>query len=324
LDNTSLPAPLEIAPAELLPPLPPHRSVLDHWLDGLAPTTRRSYESDIGRFARAIVAASAQAAVEELLSLTGGQANELVLGYLHRMKSEGLSSATIARRLAAIRSVVKLARMLGRVDWSIEVQAPRAEARRDVRGPTPEERKQVWRVLKGKDSVRDRRDRALVALLFDLALRNSEARTIDLADVDVDGSPPSIMVLGKGRTEKERITLSPAAARDLRAWIHVRGDEPGPLLHRMDRGAKGQGLPLTVEGVESIIRSLGARAKLTRRLRPHGFRHAAITAALDSGRDIRAVRKFSRHQKLETVLRYDDAREDTAGEIAATVSRERK
>ncbi|MFT3731117.1 MAG: hypothetical protein QM780_06785 [Hyphomicrobium sp.] len=51
--------------------------------------------------------------------------------------------------------------------------------------------------------------------------------------------------------------------------------------------------------------------------RPHGVRHASITAALDSTNgDVRAVQKHARHSKPETTIRYDDNRRDLAGKIA--------
>jgi integrase len=52
------------------------------------------------------------------------------------------------------------------------------------------------------------------------------------------------------------------------------------------------------------------------RLHPYGLRHSAATSALDDGRDVREVRKFTRHRSLEMVLKYDDQRRDVAGEIA--------
>jgi integrase/recombinase XerC len=52
------------------------------------------------------------------------------------------------------------------------------------------------------------------------------------------------------------------------------------------------------------------------------LRHQAITAALDAGRDVRDVRKFSRHAKLETVLIYEDNRADVAGDVASLVAGE--
>ena len=56
-------------------------------------------------------------------------------------------------------------------------------------------------------------------------------------------------------------------------------------------------------------------------VRPHGLRHTAITEALEvSGGNLRAAARFSRHQRLETILIYDDNRTDVAGQLAAKVT----
>ncbi len=76
---------------------------------------------------------------------------------------------------------------------------------------------------------------------------------------------------------------------------------------------------LTGTSLYRIVRRLGEDAGV--RARPHGLRHAAITEALDlTGGDVRAVQRFSRHRKLETLLRYDDNRTDMAGAIARRVA----
>ncbi|MGO8903931.1 MAG: hypothetical protein ACLQU5_37190 [Isosphaeraceae bacterium] len=65
------------------------------------------------------------------------------------------------------------------------------------------------------------------------------------------------------------------------------------------------------------MKALGRTAGLAREVRSHGLRHEAITRALDlCAGDVRRVRRFSRHAKVETLLRCDDNRRDEAGAIA--------
>jgi integrase/recombinase XerC len=64
-----------------------------------------------------------------------------------------------------------------------------------------------------------------------------------------------------------------------------------------------------------MVKRLGERAGI--RTRPHGCRHAAISHLLDlTNGNVREVQKFSRHRNVATVLKYDDARTDAAGELA--------
>ena len=63
-------------------------------------------------------------------------------------------------------------------------------------------------------------------------------------------------------------------------------------------------------------------AKLGGIIRPHGLRHAAITAALDeTNGNVRAAREFSGHASIEVLMRYDDNRKDVGGEVASKVIR---
>jgi integrase/recombinase XerC len=156
----------------------------------------------------------------------------------------------------------------------------------------------------------------VLALLFDLGLRRAERCGIDRAVVEPGpAGPAAVWIRGKGRAERERLTLPGPTARALAAWIEARGDRPGPLVHRLD-GVGGEPGRLSGESVRRIVRRLGEAAGLSRPIRPHGLRHSAATSALDAGRDVRDVRKFTRHRSLEMVLRYDDRRRDVAGEIA--------
>ena len=102
--------------------------------------------------------------------------------------------------------------------------------------------------------------------------------------------------------------------------MDVRGREPGPLFHPLDPGSAPDAR-LTGRGVHKIIRDLGRRSGLARPLRPHALRHQGITKALDvSGGNVREVQRFSRHRKLDVLMRYDDNRQDLGGVVARRVS----
>jgi integrase/recombinase XerC len=308
--------------SELVPiPVPPSSpavwsgpdDVVDAWLAGRSPRTLRAYAGDLDHFARFVGADSGGSAVDYLLNNGHGQANACVLGYRGWMTGLGLAAATIARRLAALRSVVKCARMLGRTTWSLDVEAPKAAKYRDTRGPGLDGwRRMVDRAKGDGDTPKARRDRALIRLLHDRALRRGEAVGLDLADVDL--AEATVEVLGKGRSQTERLTIGEPTVKALREWIESRGPDPGPLFIRLDPG--GQGQRLTGEGVRLIVGRLAEGSGIDRRVRPHGLRHGAITESLDRGDDIRHVMKFSRHKDMKTLMIYDDSREDAGGDIA--------
>ena len=159
------------------------------------------------------------------------------------------------------------------------------------------------------------RDKALVRLLHDVALRREEACALDVEDLDLEAG--TVAILGKGRASKEKLTLPEPTKDALRAWLHVRGSEPGPLFHNFDRAAKGR--RLTGRSVHRMIGRLGKDVGLT--VRPHGLRHSAITEALEVTQgNIRAVARFSRHKQMAVIAVYDDCRRDLGGEVARLVA----
>lgn len=286
------------------------------FLAGRNKRTLRAYAGDLLDFAKFLSQPTAKAAVELLVSLPPGSANAAALGYKAHLAARKLKAATIARRLAALRSMVKLARTLGHITWALDVESPKAQPYRDTRGPGVEGwRAMLVAVQAGPDTPKARRDAAMLWLLYGRGLRRGELVALDLADVDLSPEAPSVAIVGKGQTQKEPLTIAEPCRAALARWVEVRGHHSGPLFGPLDPGADPHGR-LTGDGVALIVRALGRRAGLKARVRPHGLRHASITQALDLGRDVRDVAKFSRHRNIQTVLIYDDRRKDVGGDIA--------
>jgi len=302
-----------LVPTEPRPLAPP--DLVAAFLAGRKATTLGAYRRSLEDFARFAHAASIDDAARTLLARGHGEANRLALAYRAGLIQRELAPATVNARLAALRSLVKLAGTLGLVPWRLEVPGVKAKAYRDTRGPG---REGVSAILGNAARRADRkgaRDAALVRLLHDLGLRRAEAVALDVADVDLDGG--AVYIVGKGRGEKERFTLPEPTAAALRAWLDARGPEPGPLFVNLDRAGKGH--RLTGRSVHRIVERLGKQAGI--KARPHGLRHAAITEALDkTGGDVRAVQRFSRHADVRTLQVYDDARTDLAGKVARLVA----
>jgi integrase/recombinase XerC len=158
------------------------------------------------------------------------------------------------------------------------------------------------------------RDRALLRMLNGMGLRRAEVVSLDLDHVDLDAG--TLAVLGKGKRERVRLTIPRWAGETLAAWIEARGAASGPLFTSIGKSGRIGGR-LTGDGVRYILATIGASVGV--KVRPHGLRHTAITALLDSGADVRDVQKFSRHADLNTLLTYDDNREDKFGKMAAIV-----
>lgn len=285
------------------------------FLAGRTANTAAAYGRDLDDFAAYVGADTPAAAARQLLAGGHGAANLLALRYKAHLVERRLAPATVNRRLAALRSLVALGRTLGLVPWTLEVGSVKSEAYRDTRGPGEDGSRRLLGQLERRTDAKGLRDRALVHLLYDLALRRGEAVGLDLADVDLAAG--TVAVLGKGRTERIALTLPAVTIKALAAWVEVRGTDPGPLFVNCDRAGKGE--RLTGRSVARIVGTLGRTLGLV--VRPHGLRHASITSALDAtGGDVRKVQRFSRHRDLRTLSRYDDSRVDFAGEVARLVA----
>lgn len=292
--------------------------LLRAFLAGRNANTRQAYATDLEAFRQYLGATTPSAAVERFLFNGHGQANALALDYRGSLTDRGLSSASVNRHLASLRSLVKVARLFGMVPWTLEVPNLRVQPYRDTRGPGREGFIAMISHLAERGDAKGVRDIAILRLLFERALRCNEACLLDMADVDFSRS--SVNVLGKGRTEKEWLTIAPSTLKAIQDWVRLRGDRSGPLFHRVNRnGSFGHGTGrLTRMGIFRAVREAGAFVGL--KTRPHGLRHAAITDALDRGEPIRSVQRFSRHKDFTTLLIYDDNRTDMGGVVARAIS----
>jgi len=299
----------------------PRTSIIDLFLASKSGRTRAAYRSDLRAFA-AWGQTTPPRMIERLLLSESGPAHELVIAYRSAMLEQGLSTATIARRLATLRSLTRVAKQTGRINWGpLDVSGPRVESYRDTKGPGIEG---VQRLLAAtpSDSFIGARDQLVLRLAFDLALRRFEIAGLDREHVDPKRK--TVSVLGKGKRDRVELTLPAPTALSLRAYLRFRGDEVGPLLWNIDpclgSGAKSLDRRLTTRSIQRVVNRASARAGLDRSFATHALRHASVTAALDAGLDPRTVMRHSRHARLDTLLLYDDRRTDSAGEVASAVA----
>jgi len=293
-------------------------SLLNAFLSAKAPSTCEAYRRDLLHFA-SWLEVPFERLPDWIAQITPGEANAYALDWRSSMVERSLSPATINRRLSAVRSLVSLARATGVVVWSIEIPPLRSIPLRDTRGPETKVVRRMLTLAPGDGGPRGVRNYAIMRLLLDLALRRGEVVSLDVGSLDLDTD--SLQVVGKGAREAVRLTLPPQTARALEMWLEM---HPSPVPHAPLFVQQHRGLDsverIGPSAIYNLVRKLG-RAASGRPARPHGLRHAAITQALErTNGDVRAVRAFSRHRKVETVLLYDDARRDMGGDIARDVA----
>jgi integrase/recombinase XerC len=127
-------------------------------------------------------------------------------------------------------------------------------------------------------------------------------------ELDADAAPIAVHILGKGESQRERRTIPSASVTAMSAWLARRGSAPGSLIGLSNRG------------VAKVLDRLAAKAKLGR-VRVHGLRHTSITVALvQNNGNIAKTMDHSRHVSPVTVMKYNDNRLNSAGEMATAVS----
>lgn len=325
----------------------PAERLLRAFLAGKRETTLRAYRRDLVDFRDFVGgllrpeprATGLEAAVERLLGLGPGPANELVMEYKAHLMERKLAPATINRRLAALRSMMKLGRTLGMVNWTLEVPNVSSQSYRDMSGPTDAEFRKMLAAVKGR-GPKAKRDRAILRLLNDLALRRAELVSLDVEHVFLDliptgrlkaagpGTPTdesrgaTVSVLRKGRSQREILSLPRETQAALRKWLRMHPAGKGALFRNFARARKGDGR-LTGTAIFQIVHGYGLRVGL-KNMSPHRLRHGAITKAVREaqahGIGIEKVLHFSGHKNLATLLKYVDNLRNMQGQIAQLVA----
>ncbi|WP_287735591.1 tyrosine-type recombinase/integrase [Microcystis sp. M113S1] len=285
--------------------------VLTDWLNTKrSPHTRRVYRRDIENFL-----ADLGTELGKFLSLDRHGAYALVSRYKGDLIKKELKSATINRRLAAIKSLVSFSYNCGHSEFMLEaIKSEKMSAYRDTSGVDPEAFK---RVLGGIDrtSLKGIRDYALLILLWSNALRRSEVSKANIGDFDQ--KERTLRIFGKGKgNQSEIISLGKATVMAIESWLEARGETNPDKALFVSVNPGYQDGRLSTQAIYNIVSDRCQDAGISKTMSPHRVRHSAITAALEAtGGDVRRVQKLSRHSSLNTLLIYDDNRKNHQGEV---------
>lgn len=292
------------------------RALADDFFGSLSVRTRATYQSNLTAFARFMDAPSISDAIGALLRSDAGVAFTILNRWKTSLLDAGLAGSTVNSRMAAVRSLLGFAADCGLIQWRVKVRKASSESK-DMRGPSPDQMKALFAACGGDEPI-DARDRCLLRLLYNTALRRSEACSLDVEHVDFERRVLSVM--RKGRTVRVDVAMPSTVERAIREWLAVRGVDAGSLLRNFDPTAKASAA-LTDDGVTNILHRLARKAGIDpRKVRPHGLRRSGITRAiLAMNGNITRVMAFSGHSSPAMVIRYNDAQNELAREVADAV-----
>ena len=221
--------------------------------------------------------------------------------YLNHLVRGSIAKSSEKRKLSAINSFNQYLLKEGRLesDQISKVSTPKL----DKRVPVVLSHDEIERLLlaaKGEDTILDKRNYAMMELLYGSGLRISELTSLNLQDVHVNVN--LINVFGKG--SKERIVpLNDESVRALKDYILNSRTQLMPK----DRSAmfvNKNGDRISRVGVFKIIKELAKKASIYKEISPHTLRHTFATHLLEGGADIMAVKELLGHEDVATTEFY--------------------
>jgi integrase/recombinase XerC len=281
---------------------------------GSSPHTLRAYERELHSFAAYLVETFGEGVAMKRVE------HQHIRAYMGRLYEKGLSKASAARALAAIRSWFKWLAKHGHVEQSPAALVATPKLPKHLpRVPTIEQMNRAVDGVSEESAAWPERDRLIFELLYGCGIRNAELVGIDLNDIH--WANEAILVRGKGRKERY-VPLGDAAAQALRAYLPLRerrlqtaGKQLDALL--LNAKLRGNGR-LTTRSVGRIVKTLAIANGLPAEVHPHTLRHAFGTHMLEEGADLRAIQELLGHERLSTTQRYTQL---TVGQVAEVYDR---
>jgi integrase/recombinase XerC len=228
----------------------------------------------------------------------------LIRGYLANLYERGLSKTSVARSLAALRSLYKHLAQEGEVEQNPAALVATPKLPKKLpRVPTIEEVNTVLDSEMPECSAFNQRDQVILELLYGCGIRNSELIGINVDDIR--WSNEMILVRGKGRKERY-VPFGDSAKAAVQSYLPERQRVLGETKRTTERAllVNLRGSRLTTRSVGRIVKQIAVARGLSPDVHPHTLRHAFGTHMLEEGADLRAIQEMLGHERLSTTQRY--------------------
>ena len=264
--------------------------LIERWLHGKSPRTQRAYKTDVGYFLAFI----------EDRSFTSVSLND-VQDFADALVAQGYEPATVARRVNAVKSLLKFGREVGAlaINAGQMVKSPKVK---DTLAERILTESQVMQMIVLESKLRNQ---LLLRLLYATGGRVSEICGLKWRDlVEVENGGAQATLFGKG--EKTRCVRF-----SQETWQQLQQLQSGPNIP-VFRSQKGG--HLTPQQVGRIVRAAAKRANIPGKVSPHWFRHSHASHALERGAGIHLVQATLGHSSVAVTSRYLHARpQDSSG-----------
>lgn len=278
--------------------------LIDSFLDslyiekGLSNNTVSSYKNDIKSFFLWLDENSFNP-----LNINASAANN----YVSKLFGDGLKSSSVNRKISAIKSFYIFLQKK-----KIIMKSPIADIvmpKQEKYLPVSMSEEEVERLLNSPDlNIQiERRDKAMIEVLYATGIRISELTNLKLTDLDINRSV--LKVFGKGSKER-LVPFGEKAAESLNLYLTDRKDLKSKEIFLSNRGTK-----ISRSAFWQRIKIYTKRENLKISISPHTLRHAFATHLLNRGADLRSVQILLGHSDLSTTQIYTHIAKQRLGEI---------
>lgn len=251
-----------------------------------------------------------------------------VMGFLSAEARGGAKASTLGRRVAAIRYAHKLAGHEPPTN-SEAVKALMRGIRRTI-GTAPVQKSAATADLLRAmldacpDTLRGKRDRALLALGFAGAFRRSELVALQVEDL-AEGPDGFRVTIRRSKTDQEGAGQEIAVIRGtrlrpveaVRAWLEAARITAGPVFRAINRGGRVSTEGLSGETVGDLVKHYAKQTGLDATVfSAHSLRAGFLTTGAERGASIFKLMEVSRHKSVDTLrgyVRRSDLFRDHAG-----------
>ena len=274
--------------------------------------TVASYEDDLRQFSEFL-----QRHFEGRAYALDDLDNVTIRLFLGDLLEQGFSKSSIARKLAAIKSLFRYLRKKHDVQRNpaLNVSSPKLEKRL----PQYLDEKTVGSLMAQPDCSTPEgvRDAAILELFYSAGIRLSELIGLRLADIDFGNT--TIKVTGKGNKQRI-IPFGRAAKKALQYYIRERQKLISEKTSASEKDAVFLGVrgkQMTPKGVNLLINKYISKVSEIQKKSPHVLRHSFATHLLNRGADLRAVKELLGHESLSTTQVYTHVSVDRLKKVYA-------
>jgi integrase/recombinase XerD len=227
-----------------------------------------------------------------------------VLEYILFLKAQSYAEATVARKVAAVKSFFSFLQAEGLLKVNPTEQLASPKVGKLLPKPlTVQEIDELLEQPARRNTPEAKRDRAMLELMYATGLRVTELVSLDVADVQLEGDKPYVRLVGKGNRERQ-IPLLEQPVQEVNEYLRLArprliGERSEEALFVNRRGER-----LTRQGFWLILKGYAREAGILGRVTPHTLRHSFATHMLRGGMDIHKVQELLGHANISTTQVY--------------------